>query len=148
MSILNEWDIWYKMIDRCENPKNISYENYGGRGIKVCARWHKFENFLTDVGKRPKGKSLDRWPDNDGDYKPDNWRWATPHEQRVNSRPKSYGRQRQRWFFAYNENTGEWDEDNNQSEFARNHGLNSAHISACLHKKEKAHKGWTFEFLT
>lgn len=78
---------WHGMISRCENPKNAGYKNYGGREIKVCERWHDFENFLADVGERPDDKSLDRWPDNDGDYEPGNWRWATRKEQRANCRP-------------------------------------------------------------
>jgi hypothetical protein len=76
------------MKARCNNPNNEDFPDYGGRGIKVCARWQaSFANFLADVGKRPSGKTLDRWPNNDGDYEPDNVRWGTPKEQRANRRP-------------------------------------------------------------
>lgn len=55
--------VFYNMLHRCENPKCPVYRWYGGRGIVVCERWHSFENFVEDVGKRPKGKWIDRWPD-------------------------------------------------------------------------------------
>lgn len=139
--------VWRNMLQRCENPNDKAYKNYGGRGIKVCERWHSFENFYTDVGDPPEGMTLDRYPDNDGNYEPTNFRWASRHEQRLNSRAKSSGPHKQLWFLAFDLNTGNWDEDNNQSEFARKHRLDNANISACLHGKQKIHKGWTFEFL-
>lgn len=77
---------WSMMLDRCRNPRNKSYKYYGGRGIRVCERWHTFENFLADMGQRPSGQhSIDRI-NNDGDYEPDNCRWATQIEQRHNRR--------------------------------------------------------------
>jgi hypothetical protein len=74
------------MWTRCTNPNVDSFERYGGRDIKVCARWQRFENFLADMGERPAGKTLDRYPNPYGDYKPSNCRWATPLEQRHNRR--------------------------------------------------------------
>lgn len=71
---------------RCFNPKNQDFKYYGGRGIKVCERWHKFENFLADVGEPPPGLSIDRYPDKNGDYEPGNWRWATQKQQVENRR--------------------------------------------------------------
>ena len=140
--------IWVAMIQRCENPNDKAYKDYGGRGIKVCERWRKFENFYADMGNRPEDKSLDRWPDNDGDYEPDNCKWSTYLEQAQNKRPMSCGNAKRRWFFAYDSNTGNWFEDNNQSQFAKEHGLSKSRISECLHKKHEISKGWTFDFLT
>lgn len=77
---------WDAMKQRCLNPRTKSYPHYGGRGIGVCDRWLNFENFLADVGERPAGKTLDRYPDPNGNYCPENVRWATPKEQRLNTR--------------------------------------------------------------
>ena len=142
----SEYKIWNTMIQRCENPKHVSYKYYGARGIKVCERWHKFENFYADMGPKPEGKSIDRI-DNEGNYEPDNCRWSTRSEQRQNTRPTSCGPHRQRWFLAFDSNTGEWVENNNQTEFAEEYGLLCKNVSACLCGTQKTHKGWTFEFL-
>ena len=80
---------WVGMRSRCNNPKDKDYASYGGRGIKICEHWNDFANFYQDVGNRPDGHTLDR-KDNDGDYSPDNFRWATKSEQCNNQRaPKS-----------------------------------------------------------
>lgn len=76
------------MKKRCLNPASISYKWYGERGITVCERWLSFENFYEDMGARPEGLSIDRYPDNDGNYEPGNCRWAAPTEQ-VNNRRNS-----------------------------------------------------------
>ncbi len=78
---------WCAMRQRCNNPNSKSYPDYGGRGINVCERWGSFEAFLTDMGDRPEGKTLDRHPNNDGNYEPSNCRWATATEQSANRRP-------------------------------------------------------------
>jgi hypothetical protein len=83
-----EYRIWTAMIQRCHNPHNAGYPNYGGRGISVCLAWrNSFMAFISDMGPRPDPSlSLDRI-DNDGHYGPDNCRWATLQEQRANRRP-------------------------------------------------------------
>jgi hypothetical protein len=79
-----EYGVWSTMLGRCENSNVERYPQYGGRGIKVCERWHKFENFFADMGKRPGPKfSIDR-KDNDGNYEPSNCYWATSEEQIYN----------------------------------------------------------------
>lgn len=80
------YSAWKGMRNRCNNPRHPRYKDYGGRGVRVCKRWDKFENFLADMGERPPRMTLDR-KNNDGNYSKRNCRWATPKEQRKNSRP-------------------------------------------------------------
>lgn len=78
---------WRKMKERCHNPASDQFEWYGARGITVCQRWREsFAAFLADMGERPAGTTLDRWPDVDGNYEPGNCRWATKTQQARNTR--------------------------------------------------------------
>ena len=125
------------MKERCLNPNNKGYKNYGARGIEVCDRWLRFEFFISDMGDRPStGLSLDRI-DNNGNYEPKNCKWSTRLEQAANTR-------KLKWFYAYNQKTGEIYKSNNQSAFAREYGLNSRCINSCLNGRSKTHKKWRF----
>ena len=82
-----EYVTWYAMRQRVTNKRHEHYRYYGGRGIRICTRWRKFENFLADMGPRPPGKTLDR-RNNNGNYTPKNCRWATPLEQAQSKRKR------------------------------------------------------------
>lgn len=76
---------WHMMKQRCNNPNYSQYKDYGGRGVRVCDRWLRFENFLADMGVRPDGMTLDR-KDMNGDYEPSNCCWSTKKQQQRNRR--------------------------------------------------------------
>lgn len=77
------YSIWRNMVHRCTCPTAKAYPRYGGRGIRVCNRWRDFKNFMTDIGPRPDGGTLDRL-NNDGNYEPDNCRWRSMAVQNRN----------------------------------------------------------------
>jgi hypothetical protein len=79
------YECWNGMIKRCFNTKSKDYPNYGGRGITVCEQWMSFENFLADMGEKPRGLFIER-KENDKGYSPDNCVWATRTEQNRNTR--------------------------------------------------------------
>lgn len=85
-----EYKSWAAMKARCLNPADKDFPSYGGRGVQICARWRNdYAAFLADMGRRPSIQhTLDRFPNNDGDYEPSNCRWATKSEQALNRSPK------------------------------------------------------------
>jgi hypothetical protein len=94
----NEYRIWTMMLQRTTNPKHVSYRFYGGKGIKVCEEWSNpidgFDKFLQHIGPRPsKSHSVDRYPNNLGNYEPNNVRWATSQEQSDNT-PRNQAKHR------------------------------------------------------
>ena len=80
------YHVWKGMLQRCSNPSRADWPRYGGRGIRVCDRWHSFENFLADMGACPEGLTLERI-DNGGKYEPGNCHWTTWEAQYRNRRP-------------------------------------------------------------
>lgn len=121
------YGIWSQMMRRCYNQKSRHYSRYGGRGISVCEEWHDFWNFAKwsdSVGGRPKGYEIDRI-DNDGNYCPENCRWATRRQQNLNKSSNifiEYNGRRQTLF--------EWSIETGISWAALNH---------------RYHRGWSIE---
>ncbi len=79
------YESWRAMVGRCTESSHKMWRYYGGRGIGVCDRWRDFANFLADMGERPSGCTIDRYPNQDGNYEPGNCRWATGKQQQRNT---------------------------------------------------------------
>ena len=117
-----EYRAWQSMLSRCRNENDSRYDQYGGRGIKVCKRWEKFENFLEDLGPRPKGKRLGRTNINTG-YTPANCRWVDLEESMNNRTDTTLIR-----FRGKTQSIAKW---------ARELGINPATLSSRLRR------GWS-----
>lgn len=141
--------IWGDMKYRCNNPNCSAYENYGGRGIKVCEEWSDYENFYNDMWQSynehiekfgVKQTTLDRI-DVNGDYSLQNCRWSTYQEQRINVRNKAI-------YKAVNIETGEEFVFDNCVQFSKENGFTRQGIMDCVAGKRNQHKGFKFYRLT
>lgn len=119
---------WLSMIQRCTDPSDLHYKNYGGRGITVCERWKDFENFYADMGKKPDGLTLDRI-DNDAGYSPDNCRWATRAQQQRNRRCNRLTIEDARSIRA------RWGAGEMQKDIAADYGLAAAYVSQIVNHR-------------
>lgn len=81
-----EYSAWLNLRNRCNNPRNKDFADYGGRGIYVCERWNSYQNFLEDMGPKPENYSIDRL-DVNGPYAPWNCQWKSASDQQKNKRP-------------------------------------------------------------
>ena len=118
------YQVWAKMIQRCHNPCNPAYKWYGAKNIRVCKRWHEFENFYTDMGQNPEKHSLDRINCKRG-YSKSNCRWATSDVQASNKTSTH--------FFTYNGIT------RNLRAWVKEFNLNKNTVATRLHN------GWPIE---
>lgn len=82
------YNSWRCMLRRCTEPAFPGYSEYGGAGVTIPSDWRNYDNFVRDMGERPHGKTLDRFPDYAGSYSKDNCRWASPREQLLNQKTR------------------------------------------------------------
>jgi hypothetical protein len=147
-------NIWMGIKRRCLNPNATHYEYYGGKGITICDRWMEYLNFREDMYPSyinhvnqygEKDTTLDR-NNSDGNYCPDNCKWATLKEQECG---KIYKHQKlfEATYILPGPSFGYVEQSNNQHEFCRKYGLTRTAVNACLNGRGKHHKGWSFKFL-
>lgn len=127
-----EYRAWAHMWSRCTNPNTKDWPLYGGIGVKVCARWKAFELFLKDMGYRPSNMhSIDRYPNNCGNYEPGNCRWATASEQGFNKRITT--ERNVIWKFkGQSKSTAQWARELSMSSSALNYRINKWGLKAAL----------------
>lgn len=131
---------WASIKQRCLNPGNSRYSNYGARGVKIYNSWLDFENFYADMGTKPNGLTLVRI-DEDGDFEPGNCYWGKP--QVLSSRNK-----KEDWIFAATHEDGRVVAASSRSKFAKEYGLNAADVGRCLDGELEECDGWHFRQLT
>ena len=131
---------WASIKQRCLNPGNSWYSNYGARGVKIYNSWLDFENFYADMGTKPNGLTLVRI-DEDGDFEPGNCYWGKP--QVLNSRNK-----KEEWIFAAIHRDGEVVAASSRSKFAKEYELDVTNVGRCLDGELEECDGWHFKKLT
>ena len=131
MSRTRIYGAWKSMVGRCRNPNHSAYKNYGARGITVCDRWLEFEHFYSDMGDRPKGMSIDRL-DNNGNYEPDNCRWATRKQQNLN---KGLYRKNSSGLSGVSRRWGKWCVAIKRDSVERHLGMTDDFFEACCMRK-------------
>lgn len=143
------YQTWYNMTQRCSNPKHKLYKNYGNKGVKVCDRWLKLDNFIEDIDKI-KGFDLDLFMSGklalDKDKIGNNKLYSLENCCFISLQENNKYKPNQQKIVIGTSPSGEEFEFLNQSEFARQKGLRQTGIANCLRGKDKTHRGWKFKY--